>query len=369
MRSGLLLLFAVLLLHMKCDRPVAVSGNEKESLPLHQPIKIAATPTKWFNGHCSAVSLTFDIPVEQCAGLIQEVLDRSLTCDFEMITSMYSIGDKAFFRMIQSYYARGVRFFGHGHVHINFDTMSYKAAFRSIDTCYKIMTAWNLVPLVYGYPYGTGLKATTQQAVSDAGFICARGICTADPPYICADDRSVPSNWYLLPAVCIARKVPGQINDHAGMVKLFENNRVKRSWLIPMYHSVGLKNELGYYPMEDLCNDLDYLRTSDTWVATMDEVARYIKERNSCRMSYKIVNGIDDGILVETVFQDTLHAAFIRVPLTMAIEVDAEDSINRCEVTTADGAIATYHVVDKRFTMNVVPDGTPIRMRFYLSDE
>jgi hypothetical protein len=121
--------------------------------------------------------------------------------------------------------------------------------------------------------------------------------------------------------------------------------------------------------LEDFRNDLGYLRTSDTWVATMDVVARYILERNSCRMSYEVVNGIADDILVETVFQDTLHAAFIRVPLTMALEVSADDSINRCEVTTVDGALTTYQVVDKRFTLNVVPDGMPMRMRFYLSDE
>ena len=372
MNAGLRILIILLLIALQCDRNPLNRGSSA-IVASGQRFDITSTPTKWYNNHSAAVSLTFDIPVPVCNTVVSEALRRSIQPDVEMVTSLefYKLKDKAVFRDLESFSAQGIHFFGHGHLHdsINYDSVSYEVALAQFDSCFRFMEEWNLSPLAYGYPGGHGEKVSTQKAVADAGFICARGIQPdTDSNFICADDQAEPEKWFYLPAVCVGNVSGFSIHDHTGMVELFEKNLLKKSWLIPMYHSIGDLNGWGYYPMDDYIEDLEYLLETDTWLAHMDVVARYIMERNSYRMSWRMVDEATDMISIEAVFSDSLDPELERVPLTLEMEVSGDTPFSRCDVTDNTGVLTSHPIRDNRFTMNITPGGEPILLNFYLPE-
>jgi len=64
----------------------------------------------------------------------------------------------------------GTSYFGHGHHHVNHDSMSYDAALADFKECYEVMKSFGMIPVSYAYPGGFGYHIATQNALHDAGF-------------------------------------------------------------------------------------------------------------------------------------------------------------------------------------------------------
>lgn len=374
MKFILLMMGLTILNTMNCNQtayiyPVSLSSGVIKS----------ATTAKWYNNHSGAVSVTFDIPVLTCRDAVNAVADRGLTVALEMATFYFQSKNKDYFRYIEYYWERGASFFGHGNRHLYYDTLSYETTFTEVDGCHKFMEEWNFpLPYAYAYPYGAGYKASTQKAVEDAGFICARAIgynpnevatnlgqIDQESLFICPDKQKLPQNWFCLPAVCVAKNVPNWTNNNAAMVALLQENLNKTAWLILMYHSIGLKNEVTYYPMDDFTKDLDFLVQSNTWVANMDVVARYIKERNNCKIFTDIVERTDDTCIIEHSAIDTVNTPYEKIPLTFVVQLVDSIPFNRCDITTADGIQNSCQVIKKRIMFNALPNGTITTLKLY----
>ena len=242
---------------------------------------------KWFDGHKSAVSITYDAawgnnPMLQNA--VDEILQRNLTMDFELVTKNYNNPDK--YHLIEEFKTNlmpyGIHFYGHGNRHINHDSLSYSEAYDDFKLCFDLMKSWDLNPSAYAYPGARGYLIRTQLANKNAGFICARG-ATVDPSkfYISPDTKTEPDNWFYLPAVFIGTQDTVLINNHAEMQVVFNSALQKSAWIILMYHSIGIVGGWGYYPFAEFIKDLDYIKSEDFWSGNMDMVAKYIKERNN----------------------------------------------------------------------------------------
>ncbi|MBM3280023.1 MAG: hypothetical protein FJY95_18400 [Candidatus Handelsmanbacteria bacterium] len=243
---------------------------------------------KWPQGRRAAVSITYDAPFGTHPDhhlATDAVLDRGLKMDIEMVTAIFQQPKhRPLLKVIQDQLVpQGIHFFGHGHEHVNHDSLTYDEALASFQRCYELMVEWGLRPRAYAYPGTAGRLARTQQANQLAGFLCARGMAL-DPAefYICPDSTTAPVNWFYLPSVVMARWAStSYINNHLELRPILAEALERRAWVILMYHAVGIPEGWGYYALVDFEKDLDFLAANDFWSGNMDMAALYIKERNA----------------------------------------------------------------------------------------
>jgi peptidoglycan/xylan/chitin deacetylase (PgdA/CDA1 family) len=243
---------------------------------------------KWPEGRRAAVSITYDAPFGTHPDhhlATDAVLSRGLTMDIEMVTAIYATPEnRGLLENIRNeLLPRGIHFFGHGHRHINHDSLSYEENLAEFQLCFDLMTRWGLRPRAYAYPGSAGRLAQTQLANRNAGFLCARGM-SVDPAQfsICPDSTTVPANWFYLPSVVLAQDESiNYVNNHQELEPILAEALERRAWVVLMYHAVGIPEGWGYYPLVDFEKDLDYLAGHDFWSANMDMAALYIKERNA----------------------------------------------------------------------------------------
>ncbi|MFC1573986.1 hypothetical protein ACFL30_02265 [Candidatus Latescibacterota bacterium] len=361
----------------------AIIGCSKNSSPIHPDIhnKNYETPVfsvevlKWFEGHQAAVSITYDAlwgqwkAQEKLEFVVDETLRRGLRIDYEFVTAKYDYPEYEFIiddireRVIPS----GIHFFGHGHEHINHDSLTYDAAYTSFKRCYDLMKEWNIEPRAYAYPFGAGRKPEIQCANEDAGFICARGVST-DPSlyYICPGEKTEPDNWQYLPVIPVGQDEPGYIGSHSDMEPLVQAALEKNAWIIIMYHSIGFTEGWGYYPMDEFLKDIDFIEAHDVWGGNMDAVACYIRENNNFQETVTFLAASDDSIEYEILFHDGLDNAVYNQPLTIEFTFDPEVTINNILVSPTINGQTRYPVKSGKVQLNVVPDEQKYRMKLML---
>ncbi|MBT4484731.1 MAG: hypothetical protein HOC71_13760 [Candidatus Latescibacteria bacterium] len=260
---------------------------------------------------------------------------------------------------------RGIHFFGHGHLHVRNDSLTFEEAFQNFFQCYYLMEEWGFNPKAYAYPHSSGYFPSTQLACQSAGFIFARG-STFEPDkyFICPDDVKEPENWFFLPSVQIGQ-LWIYIHNHDEMRPLLEATLEKSAWLIGLYHALGYPDGYCYYPYEDFLKDLDFLEENDFWCSNMDIIACYIKERNNFQMDVKLISS-GNNLKYDVVFNDNLDNAIYDTPLTIELTFDASVGIKKVKFEPEiDPGKDIYTITNNKLQINIIPDGQKYTMTLY----
>ncbi len=269
----------------------------------------AITIAKWFNNHTAAISITYDDWPDVNHPVDDFVLDMGLVLDFQMVTQGYADrvpdwvehdlteliphvvpgASQSKFEDQRIKYnlaltARGFGFYGHGHWHVDHDVLTYAQAHDSFRLCFEVMQKLGLKPVAYAYPRGAGLEEETRRALSDAGFLAGRLSSPAgQSPYIVADAATTPEDWFLLPALTMEdydfQQCGGCINNTEELLPFLDAAIEKTAWIIPVYHNIGRSTGWGPYGWEDFQGDVRAIAARDFWVAPMNDVVLYIRER------------------------------------------------------------------------------------------
>jgi len=367
---ALLSVFSVVCIQCSLKTP------QESSPPFDSSDVLQATAIKWYNGHKAAVSITYDIglgtgshPFTQSMidSAIQEVIRRDLRMDFEMVTDYYFLNPerRIWLDIIKDeLMPNGIHVFGHGHKHINHDQVGYDWAFESFSLCYSLMQQWDLNPKVYAYPQSAGHKAETQQANRDAGFIAARGgVFDRNAFYICTDAVREPENWYYLPSVPVAaNERPDYVRSHSEIVEILDNAIDRGSWVILMYHMIGLPNGWGYYPFEEFIEDLESIIERDFWCGNFDDVTVYIKERNAFSVNLSEILDAEQNNKYWISFTDSLDNLIYNHPLTVELSFNPDRQVEQVHFSPPINSKGVYAVTDGKLRLNVLPDERKYQM-------
>lgn len=325
---------------------------------------LEVTTCKWYGGKPAAISLTYDSAYGTWVShshTLDIATQAGLPLNHEIVTSAYDepldfhgLGD-----IHRDLLTRDMHVYGHGHFHVDHDSLTYEEALASFSRCFELMQAWGLNPRAYAYPHSAGYLASTQRAAKDAGFICARGstLSTRDVQ-ICPDDVAEPANWYYLPAVSIARDQPAYVNDTDELVPILEETLDRNAWIILMYHAIGTPNGWGYYPLSDFYRDVKWIEGQDFWAANMDDAAAYIYERNALRIEKADSAPRAD---LQLTFEDDLADDLFDQPLTVEMKYTGDLPMRGLYVD-APGQV---QLDDGRIRFDVIPDGGTVRVRLY----
>lgn len=318
---------------------------------------------KWPEGHRAAVSITYDAPFGTHPNhhlATDAVLARGMTMDLEMVTSIFQEPkNRPLLENIQNQLLpRGIHFFGHGHRHINHDSLSYDEAFADFKRCFDLMTEWGLHPRAYAYPGSAGYLARTQLANQQAGFLCARGMSVKPAEYsICPGNTTAPANWYYLPSVVLARgESINYVNSYEELEPILANALARRAWVILMHHAVGIPEGWGYFPLDDFERELDYLAGHDFWSGNMDMAALYIKERNAFAPQLGHAEKKKDRFSFTLVLADGLADDVYDQPLTLEFRFSSRLQGQTLHVEPALEGRTDFPVVEGTLRLHAVPD-------------
>ena len=358
--TALIILFV--LLHCSCSQ----NGNLPTSPDLQQA-SIHIEPTKWYGNKKAAMSITFDaswglVDDSFCAQLqktIDAVLSRGLRMDMECVTSFYCDPgcDVWLSQMANTLYPSGIHFFGHGHYHYDFDTLSYNRSKELMSQCFSLMQQWNLKPRAYAYPYARCRQHSTEKACRDAGFICGRSMEWMEPKlFICADSVAEPDDWYRLPSIPMANDFDNYFQNHEEVLPIMQYAEAHGAWIIFTYHNIGLPENWGYYNWNEFIKDINYLQTRDFWPGNMDDIAAYIKE---CNAFFYTINDSTLGQFEKTyvmTFADNLDNHVYFQPLTISFDVMSMVACDSVIVNQAS-VMQTYEPQSaNHFLIDIIPN-------------
>ena len=305
------------------------------------------TIAKWFDDHAAAISITYDGVSGAPNRIDKLVLDEGLVLDYEIVTQRYldqvpdwvehdltelvpdvvpgdlyrPMTDAAIEHSL-SLTAHGFGFFGHGHWHVDHDALTYAQAYDSFRLCFEVMEDLGLEPVAYAYPRGAGGEAETQQALADAGFLAGRLSFPAmgQTPYIVPDAATTPENWFFLPGLTMEsirfRECEWCINDTSELVPVLDQALARTAWIIPVYHNIGSAG-WGFYEWEDFEGDVRAIAARDFWVAPMNDVVLYLRERERAEAALQVIER--DGVTrrIAFVLADGLDNDRFDQPLTL----------------------------------------------------
>jgi len=317
---------------------------------------------KWSGGHTAAVTITYDAAWGTHADhhlATDAAIERHLPIDLEMVTWVFT--QPRWNHLLETYRTellpRGVRFFGHGHTHALHDTLDYDGAYESFHTCFELMDTWGFAPRAYAYPGSSGLLPSTQQANRDAGFICARG-STLDPDtwHLLSGATPQEPNWYFLPAVPLGNGSYRHLQQHEDLAPVLDQALDLESWVILMYHAVGIPELWGFYDYEEYLADLDQIAAGDYWVAHLGQAAAYARERAGLTVS--LTAATDRARTYHLSFRDGLDDGAFAEPLTATLQLSSL-SARRVRVDPPVGTGQFVPVVDGAARLALVPAETP----------
>jgi len=357
-------IFLVLLIMINCSSRNPTVSNEVD-------IKFKIEVLKWFGGHQSAISITYDaawgmhysIPI-----VVDEVVKRGLRMDFEIVPKLYNNEDNYHFieEMRSELIPKGVHFFGHGYSHDNHDSLSFEDAYNSFKVCFDLMAEWGLNPKVYAYPFSAGQKPSTQLANKLAGFLCARG-GTYDQSkfFICAENEDEPENWYFLPSIPVDEKYNRSVQNHEEMANILDQALKKSSWVIIMYHCIGMENRFAYYPFSEFEKDLNQISGNDFWSGNMDMIACYIKERLNFKYEVSPLETNHEFWDYEVYFKDDLNNEIYNQPLTLQFQFSPNTVSDSLFIEPSVESKNIFKIYNGKTQLNIIPDENKYRIRLY----
>ena len=304
---------------------------------------------KWFDDHAAAISITYDSAPSVRRLVDDFVLEQGLVLDYEMVTQIYAGGQipdwvkndltklipdvvpGRVFNQLSDYRiasnlsltSYGFGFFGHGHWHVNHDVLTYAQAFDSFRLCFEVMEKLGLKPVAYGYPHGAGDEEETQRALADAGFLAGRAASTPSGqlPYIVPDSAMTPANWFYLPALYMEsydfQQCEHCINNTEELVPILDTALEQTAWIISMYHNIGRYEGWGFYRWDDFRQDMQAIAARDFWVAPMNDIVLYIREREKAVVEMETMEQDGRTEQIRVTLSDGLDNERFDQPLTL----------------------------------------------------
>ena len=351
---------------------------------------------KWFDDHAAAISITYDgvaVQPNEVDALAQEL---GLALDYEMVTQRYldrlpdwvehdltglipdpvpgDLYEPLTDEQIEyglSLTDHGFGFFGHGHWHVDHDALSYAQAYDSFRLNFEVMESLGLKPVAYAYPRGAGAEAETQQALADAGFLAGRRsyIDYDQTPYIVPDDETTPENWFFLPVMTMEsidfRQCEFCINDTWELLAHLRQALRSRAWIIPVYHNIGGRawGGWGFYDWEYFQADLEAIAAHDFWVAPMNDVVLYLREREHAEVTMQVSERDGMTRYVDLMLADGLDNERFDQPLTVLFTPPADWFGAAVEVTRNGQVIARIPTMTEMATLSLLPDEKPYRLQ------
>lgn len=303
---------------------------------------------KWFNNQGGAISITYDAVPRANSPVDALAMELGLVLDYEMVTQRHleqvpdwvkhdltelipeAVPGKIMRRpdaqQVEygwSLLSRGFGFSGHGHWHVVHDALSYAQAYDSFRLCFEVMQRLGLKPVAYSYPGGGGYEQKTQRALAAAGFLAGRmaSLQSGQSPYIVPHAQTRPDNWFELPALAMNsnfRRCPSCINNTEELLPILDAAIDKRAWVIPVYHGIGRTSEqAAFYRWENFQSDMRAIAARDFWVAPMNHVVLYIREREKAEISFKALRENGATSRIEVLLADGLDNDRYDQPLTL----------------------------------------------------
>lgn len=291
---------------------------------------LVARIAKWYNNHRAAISLTYDHgwdapPSDEQEHVLTLCKQQGIEMDLDAVTFMWNQTRRDFVRDVLL--PQGHRFFGHGHWHIDHDTLSYDSARASFAECYQIMASLGLHPVAYAYPGGYGNQQETRQALADAGFLCGRLFASSSRanPWIMPDTASQPDDWYALPSLIMlandTAEFTNAIHTTAELIPYLDETVRRSAWLIPTYHEVK-DGHGGTYRVKEFEGDIAAITERDFWTGSISAVTLYARQRAAATaMLQPVVYGLNDTAALLIMLSDNLPNGLYNQPLTLLIEI------------------------------------------------
>ncbi|MBN2011444.1 hypothetical protein JW960_19080 [candidate division KSB1 bacterium] len=325
---------------------------------------------KWFEDKAAAVSLTYDAAwgthaydpdyQRRLEKVAHEIIKRKMSLAFELSSWVYLREDCAHWlpSMRTELVPNDIHFFGHGHLHDNYDEKSYDDAYVLFKQCYDLMQDWGLKPKAYGYPYGKCSKESTRQANQAAGWICSRSIeLNPKKLYMCSGEVTEPVDWYALPALPIANDVDNYFQNNAEIRPVLLNAIDQGAWIIFMYHNIDLPDYAGWYKWDEFIKDLEMLQESDVWVGNMDDVACYIQEKNNFYFEYQLISKSELQTDYELKICDDLDNSIFEQPLTLEVTIQGNFKPGIATLRSAENeTVYKCALINNKFLVNMKPD-------------
>ena len=348
------------------------------------------TVAKWFDDHAAAISITYDHAANGPSRIDDLALDMGLALDYELVSQRYhervpdwvehdltelipdAVSGDLYPALTDEQIAyglsltdRGFGFFGHGHWHVDHDALSYAQAYQSFRLNFEVMESLGLKPVAYAYPRGAGEEAETQQALADAGFLAGRRsyIDADETPYIVPDDETTPENWFFLPVLTMEsidfRQCEWCVNNTPELTAHLRQALRSNAWIIPVYHAIGAPGNWGFYDWEDFQTDLRAIASRDFWVAPMNDVVLYLRERASAEVTMQVSERAGVTHRIEVLLADGLDNDRFDLPLTLHFRRPADWFDLPVEVTQHGRVVARVPAFTETAKLSLLPNEEP----------
>lgn len=339
---------------------------------------------KWHNNATAALTLTYDHGWSGDHNRTWEkdverlLRDSSLVMDFDW--TPHYIGDAQYRYAKDTLLPHGISFFGHGFYHINTDALSEDSARTNFRLCAESMLRHGIQPIAYAYPGGYGFDAKTRRACKEAGFLSARLFSLTNSPYIIPDSSQKPLDWYALPTVpmfsaeyvrsnALLANAPRNsfVATTDELVPYLDQTLRRSAWLILTYHHINNLPD-GSYRFSDFVHDVRAVKARPFWVASINTITLYLRERVSTRLVVSIVrdstnnstnNSVNNSaknireLLI--IADDSLPDNVYNVPLSMLVDLPASWAAKRVVATSGTVPLRTQRLNEQTLLVMLVP--------------
>lgn len=324
--------------------------------------------TKWFNNKTAVTCVTYDNSLllnENNQKVINFMDSLQMPISFEGLTEViidyYALRQYMLNVLMKN---KLYSWFGHGHTHIDHDTISYYQAYQSFKTCYDIMSGMGLKPVAYAYPQGKGQKYLTQLACKTAGFLSARNavfLKTREENFIMPDSINEPANWFLLPTLMMwdysVDTDPRGIHSAAELVPYLDEAITKKAWINQMWHNIGDSTGWGWSKYSEFRKCMLEIQKRDFWVASMSDVTLYVQEKNKTNIDIDYVRDSNDQVYkIEIKLTDNLSNDIYDHPLTVGIEIPARWLGSTMSVKQNGELLSQQNCTSKQLYVNLLPN-------------
>lgn len=362
-RSNLLFLIIVLFC-LSCEINESVDQTNSDFIYKFSDNYLEFSVAKWYKNHKAAVSLTYDAAWEgdeehrnKLFSVVNEIKARKMKIDFECVSAKYTDSDGLeYLDIMRALLHNGIHFYGHGHEHIQYDYLSYDSTLLSMGKCYRLMEEWGLKPKAYAYPGSSYKEQSTRNACKDAGFIGARGASVIeDSLYIFQYKLKNESFLYGLPSIVMGHDFEEYYQNHDEVKSVINTANENESWIIFMYHNIGLRGRYAWYEWKDFIADLELLEKLDFWYVNLDDAICYIQERNNLIVKSNLVAAMDDTLKYNFVWSDNLNNSIYDHPISFRIELKNDEVVK--EVLLNDNSnISIININGAFIDLEIYPD-------------
>ena len=151
-------------------------------------------------------------------------------------------------------------------------------------------------------------------------------------------------------------------NNNAELTPILDEALARTAWVILTYHSIG-QRYWGWYAWDEFRKDVQSIAARDFWTASMNDITRYVRERENVALLVEPVKGGAGTESIAITLSDGLDNVRFNHPLTVLFDQPA-DWVGRPFTVTQDGETLTELVFDTEAAMlSLLPNERPYLLR------